>query len=78
MNRIQREPPRNWGLFLCYKYDSYNIRHKSQALEELKWNVGKTPLHSMLRLSPKEVIKIYAKLEWQEFGGEFKVAQSID
>ncbi|MEC7653468.1 MAG: hypothetical protein VX548_00835 [Bacteroidota bacterium] len=50
----------------------------SQALEELKWNVGNTPLHSMLRLSPKEGIKIYAKLEWQKFCGALKVAQSID
>ena len=32
----------------------------------------------MLRLSPKEGIKIYAKLEWQEFGGLLKARAAYD
>ena len=49
-----------------------------KALEELRWHVGNTPLHSMLRLSPKEGVEIYAKLEWQQFGGSLKARAAYD
>ena len=49
-----------------------------KAIEELIWHVVNTPLHFMLRLSPEKGTEIYTKLEWQQFGGSLKVAQSID
>ena len=47
------------------------------AIDELRWHVGNTPLHPMLRLSPKPKVKIYAKLEWQQFGGSIKARPAI-
>ena len=49
-----------------------------KVLEELRWHVGNTPLHFMIRLSPKEGVEIYAKLEWQQFGGSLKAREAYD
>ena len=49
-----------------------------QALEELRWHVGNTPLHTMLRLSPKKDVEIHAKLEWQQLGGSIKARSAYD
>ena len=48
------------------------------ALEELRWHVGNTPLHTMVKLSPKEGVEIHAKLEWQQFGGSVKARPAFD
>ncbi|HHZ97160.1 MAG TPA: pyridoxal-phosphate dependent enzyme [Flavobacteriales bacterium] len=49
-----------------------------QALEELRWHVGNSPLHAMLRLSPKPGVEIHAKLEWQQFGGSVKARPAFN
>lgn len=48
------------------------------ALEELRWHVGNTPLHSMVKLSSKPGVEIYAKLEWQQFGGSVKARPAFN
>ena len=42
------------------------------ALDELRWQVGNTPLHRIVHLNPKPGVEVYAKLEWQQFGGSVK------
>ncbi|PCJ80777.1 MAG: cysteine synthase [Bacteroidetes bacterium] len=49
-----------------------------QALEELRWHVGNSPMHAMLRLSPKPGVEIHAKLEWQQFGGSVKARPAFN
>ena len=49
-----------------------------QSLEEIRWHVGNTPLHTMVRLSPKKGVEIHAKLEWQQFGGSVKARSTFD
>ena len=48
------------------------------TLDELRWHVGNTPLHPMLHLSPKPSVEIYAKLEWQQFGGSVKARPAFN
>lgn len=48
------------------------------TLEELRWHVGNTPLHHMAKLSPKPGVDIYAKLEWQQFGGSVKARPAFN
>ena len=48
------------------------------TLDELRWHVGNTPLHPMLHLSPKPGVEIYAKLEWQQFGGSVKARPAFN
>ena len=54
------------------------IDPRLQALEELRWHVGNSPLHKMLRLSPKPGVEIHAKLEWQQFGGSVKARPAFN
>ena len=42
------------------------------ALDELRWQVGNHPLHRIVHLNPKPGVEVYAKLEWQQFGGSVK------
>jgi cysteine synthase B len=49
-----------------------------KALEELRWHVGNTPMHTMVRLSPKPGVEIHAKLEWQQFGGSLQARPAFD
>ncbi|MBM55470.1 MAG: cysteine synthase [Euryarchaeota archaeon] len=54
------------------------LDNRLQALEELRWHVGNTPLHTMVKLSPKKNVTILAKLEWQQFGGSIKARAAYD
>jgi len=54
------------------------IDPRLQALEELRWHIGNSPLHKMLRLSPKPGVEIHAKLEWQQFGGSVKARPAFN
>lgn len=48
------------------------------ALEELRWHVGNSPMHTMVNLSPKPGVEIHAKLEWQQFGGSVKARPAFE
>jgi cysteine synthase B len=61
-----------------YKMTAPVIDPRLQSLEELKWHIGNTPLHSMIRLSPKPGVNILAKLEWQQFGGSVKARPAFN
>lgn len=54
------------------------IDPRLKALEELRWHVGNTPMHTMVRLSPKEGVEIHAKLEWQQFGGSLQARPAYE
>ena len=54
------------------------LDNRLQALEELRWYVGNTPLHTMVKMSPKKNVTIQAKLEWQQFGGSIKARAAYD
>jgi S-sulfo-L-cysteine synthase (O-acetyl-L-serine-dependent) len=54
------------------------IDHRLQALEELKWHVGNSPMHYLARLSPKPGVEIHVKLEWQQFGGSVKARPAFN
>jgi len=41
-------------------------------LDSLKQHIGNTPLYELKSLSPNPRVKIYAKLEWMQFGGSVK------
>lgn len=41
-------------------------------LVHLKKHIGNTPLYELRSFSPKPSVKIYAKLEWMQFGGSVK------
>lgn len=43
-----------------------------KSMESLGHFVGNTPLFELKHLSPKPSVKIYAKLEWMQFGGSVK------
>ena len=43
-----------------------------ERIEELQHYVGNTPLFRLKNLSPNPNVEIWAKLEWQQFGGSVK------
>lgn len=43
-----------------------------ERLRELAPYVGNTPLFPIKKLFPSQKVKIYAKIEWQQFGGSVK------
>lgn len=43
-----------------------------ERIEELQHYVGNTPLFHLKNLSPNPNVEIWAKLEWQQFGGSVK------
>lgn len=48
-------------------------RHSQNTqLDELAHLVGNTPLFQIQNLNPNPRVKIFAKLEWQQFGGSVK------
>lgn len=63
---------------MSYKMTAPVIDPRLQSLEELRWHIGNTPLHSLIRLSPKPGVKILAKLEWQQFGGSVKARPAFN
>lgn len=46
-----------------------SLYEKSQQLEAF---VGQTPLYPIENINPNKQVKIFAKLEWQQFGGSVK------
>ena len=54
------------------------IDPRLQALEELRWHVGNSPMHYLVRLSPKPGVEIHVKLEWQQFGGSVKARPAFN
>lgn len=48
------------------------------ALEELSHYVGNTPLYPITRLHNKPGVRIYAKLEWEQFGGSVKARPAFN
>ena len=79
MNRIQLEPPRNWGLFFAINITAPILDARLKALEELRWHVGNTLLHILIRLSPKEVSRDLCQTRMAaNLAGALKVAQGID
>ena len=54
------------------------IDPRLQALEELRWHVGNSPMHYLARLSPKPGVEIHVKLEWQQFGGSVKARPAFN
>lgn len=43
-----------------------------QGVKNLGNFIGNTPLYELVHMSPKKSVKIYAKLEWSQFGGSVK------
>ncbi|MDP4587128.1 MAG: cysteine synthase family protein [Flavobacteriales bacterium] len=48
------------------------------ALEELSHYVGNTPLYPITRLHNNPRVRIYAKLEWEQFGGSVKARPAFN
>ena len=49
-----------------------------EGLEQLEKFIGNTPLYPFNRLFQKQGVKIYAKLEWQQFGASVKSRPAFD
>ena len=56
---------------MTLQYQS-SINHHLEKLIELAPYVGNTPLYKVKNLNPNPGVDIYAKLEWQQFGGSVK------
>lgn len=58
------------------------ITRKKENLESridnLEPYIGHTPLFSLTKISPKKSVKIYAKLEWEQFGGSVKARAAFN
>ncbi|MGL1889023.1 MAG: cysteine synthase family protein [Reichenbachiella sp.] len=50
----------------------------TSRVENLGKFVGNTPLFELKHMSPKKSVKIYAKLEWMQFGGSVKARPAFN
>ncbi len=60
-----------------------NFKHEQQiarlqALEELSYYVGNTPLYPITKMHKNTKVKVFAKLEWQQFGGSVKARPAFN
>ena len=49
-----------------------------QSLEELSYYVGNTPLYPIKNMHANTKVKVFAKLEWQQFGGSVKARPAFN
>lgn len=49
-----------------------------QSLEELSYYVGNTPLYPIKKMHKNTKVKVFAKLEWQQFGGSVKARPAFN
>ncbi|HKJ34499.1 MAG TPA: PLP-dependent cysteine synthase family protein [Balneolales bacterium] len=52
--------------------------HLDTRIADLQQHIGHTPLFSLNSLSPNEKVKIYSKIEWQQFGGSVKARAAFN